>query len=131
MEATWDDRQAWRQEAIMFERRGEPLLDRRQFLGRLGQHLMLAIGVLSLAWGIGIVGYHAIVGLAWIDAILNSAMILAGMGPVDTIHTDTGKLFASFYALFSGIVFLVAAGVLVAPLFHRILHHFHLEIEDA
>jgi len=114
----------------MFERRGEPLLDRRQFLGRLGQHLMLALGVLSLAWGIGIVGYHAIVGLAWIDAILNSAMILAGMGPVDPIHTDSGKLFASFYALFSGIVFLVAAGVLVAPLFHRVLHHFHLEIED-
>jgi hypothetical protein len=71
------------------------------------------------------------VGQAWIDAILNSAMILAGMGPVDPILTDAGKLFAALYALFAGIVFLVAAGVLVAPLFHRILHHFHLEIEEA
>jgi len=115
----------------MFERRSEPLLDRKQFIDRLGRHLLLAVGVLSLAWGIGIVGYHVIVGQAWIDAVLNSAMILAGMGPVDLIHTDAGKLFASFYALFSGIVFLVAAGVLVAPLFHRVLHHFHLEIEEA
>lgn len=115
----------------MFERRSEPLLDRRQFLHRLGRHLLLAVGVLSLAWGIGILGYHGIVGQAWIDAVLNSAMILAGMGPVDPIPTDAGKLFASCYALFSGVVFLVAAGVLVAPLFHRLLHHFHLEIEEA
>lgn len=115
----------------MFERRSEPLLDRRQFLHRLGRHLFLAVGVLSLAWGIGIAGYHGIVGQAWIDAVLNSAMILAGMGPVDPILTDAGKLFASFYALFSGVVFLAAAGVLVAPLFHRVLHHFHLEIEEA
>jgi hypothetical protein len=131
MEATWADRQARRRTAIMFERRSEPLLDRKQFIDRLGRHLLLAVGVLSLAWGIGIVGYHGIVGQAWIDAVLNSAMILAGMGPVDPIHTDGGKLFAAFYALFSGIVFLVAAGVLVAPLFHRVLHHFHLEIEEA
>jgi len=115
----------------MFERRSEPLLDRKQFFHRLGRHLLLAVGVLSLAWGLGIAGYHGIVGQAWIDAVLNSAMILAGMGPVDPIHTDAGKLFASFYALFSGIVFLVAAGVLVAPLFHRVLHHFHLELEEA
>lgn len=115
----------------MFERRKEPLLNRTQFLHRLGRHLFLAVGVLLLAWGIGIAGYHVIVGQAWIDAILNSAMILAGMGPVDPILTDAGKLFAAVYALFSGIVFLVAAGVLVAPLFHRLLHHFHLEIEEA
>ena len=131
MEATWEEHQARRLAAIMFERRSEPLLDRTQFLHRLGRHLLLALGVLSLAWGIGIVGYHGIVGQAWIDAVLNSAMILAGMGPVDPILTEAGKLFASFYALFSGVVFLAAAGVLVAPLFHRLLHHFHLEIEEA
>jgi hypothetical protein len=69
--------------------------------------------------------------MSWIDAILNSAMILGGMGPVDPLKTDAGKLFASFYALFSGIVFLVAVGVLAVPIFHRILHQFHLESERA
>lgn len=92
--------------------------------------MLLAAGVLLGAWGIGILGYHDLVGQAWIDAVLNSAMILGGMGPVDPIHTDTGKLFAALYALFSGIVFLVAAGVIVAPLLHRVLHHFHLEVEE-
>jgi hypothetical protein len=75
-------------------------------------------------------GYHFIAGLAWVDAILNAAMILGGMGPVDPILTTEGKLFAAGYALFSGVVFLVAAGVFGAPLLHRILHHFHLEIDE-
>ncbi|MCJ7677267.1 MAG: hypothetical protein MUO35_06060 [Anaerolineales bacterium] len=114
----------------MFERRHEPLLDRRQFLKRQARHMALAAGVLSVAWGIGILGYHIIAGLAWIDAIVNAAMILGGMGPVDPITTDAGKLFAAGYALFSGVVFLAAAGVFVAPLLHRVLHHFHLEMED-
>ncbi len=114
----------------MYERRGEPLLDRKQFLGRQMRHMALAGCVLLGAWGIGILGYHIVAGLVWIDAILNAAMILGGMGPVDPITTDAGKLFAAGYALFSGVVFLVAAGVFVAPLLHRILHHFHLEMED-
>lgn len=115
----------------MFERRGEPLLDRKRFYSRLARHMLLAGGVLAAAWGIGILGYHAIVGQTWIDALLNSAMILGGMGPVDPIPTQAGKLFAAGYALFSGIVFLVSAGVFVAPLLHRVLHHFHLEIDEA
>lgn len=114
----------------MYERRGQPLLDRRQFLHRLARHMSLAAAVMLLAWGIGILGYHGIVGLPWVDALLNSAMILAGMGPVDPVPTEAGKLFAALYALFSGVVFLVAAGVFGAPLFHRVLHHFHLEIEE-
>jgi hypothetical protein len=84
-----------------------------------------------VSWLIGILGYRELEGMAWIDAILNAAMILGGMGPVDPLKTDAGKLFASFYALFSGIVFLVVASLLVAPIFHRLLHHFHLESKKA
>jgi hypothetical protein len=82
------------------------------------------------AWGIGIFGYRFIAGLSWVDAVMNAAMILGGMGPVDPILTTAGKLFAAGYALFSGVVFLGAAGVFGAPLLHRILHNFHLEIDE-
>ena len=75
-------------------------------------------------------GYHLIEGLSWVDAFLNSAMLLGGMGPVDQLHTTAGKIFAGIYALYSGIVFLVIAGVLFAPIFHRMLHHFHLDMES-
>ncbi len=92
--------------------------------------MLLAAGVLLIALGIGILGYRLIAGLSWVDAVMNAAMILGGMGPVDPIATTGGKLFAAAYALFSGVVFLVAAGVLVAPLLHRVLHHFHLEIDE-
>ncbi len=79
--------------------------------------------------GLGMLGYHFFGDLSWIDALLNAAMILTGMGPVDPLHTVVAKLFASFYALFSGIVFITTAGVLLAPVMHRFLHKFHLEIE--
>ena len=115
----------------MYERRGQPLLDRRSFFRRLTRHMFLAAGVLLVAWGIGILGYRLIAGLSWVDAVLNAAMILGGMGPVNPTPSTGGKLFAAAYALFSGIVFLVAAGVFVAPLLHRVLHHFHLEIDEA
>ena len=82
--------------------------------------------MVGTAWLIGILGYRILEGMSWIDAILNSAMILGGMGPVDPLHTNAGKLFASFYALFSGVIFLVSVGVLIAPMFHRLLHTFHL-----
>jgi hypothetical protein len=119
--------EAW---TLMYERRGQPLLDRRGFVRRLTRHVLVAIAVLLGALGIGIFGYHLVAGLSWVDAVMNAAMILAGMGPVDPIPSTAGKLFAAAYALFSGVVFLVAAGVLVAPLFHRVLHHFHLEIDE-
>jgi hypothetical protein len=79
---------------------------------------------------VGILGYHVLEGLAWIDALLNAAMILGGMGPVDEVHTAAGKIFAAFYALYSGLIVLVVAGVLFAPLLHRFLHRFHLELSD-
>jgi len=115
----------------MYERRGQPLIDRRAFVRRLTRHMLLAAGVLLVAWGIGVLGYRLIAGLSWVDAVLNAAMILGGMGPVNPIPSTGGKLFAAAYALFSGVVFLVAAGVFVAPLLHRVLHHFHLEIDEA
>jgi hypothetical protein len=111
----------------MYERRNEPLLPRSAFFLRLASHTGVAIGIVLGSLGIGILGYHFLEGLAWIDALVNAAMILGGMGPVAVLHTDAGKLFASFYALYSGMVFLVAVGIIIAPVFHRLLHHFHLE----
>ena len=83
----------------------------------------------SLAFGM--LGYHALESLPWVDAFLNAAMLLGGMGPVDMPHTEAGKLFAGLYALYSGMLFLVLTAILLAPVFHRVLHRFHLEdIED-
>lgn len=75
-------------------------------------------------------GYHEFEGLSWIDATVNAAMILGGMGPVNPLNTNAGKLFASFYALFSGIIFLVAIAVLLAPAVHHFLHRFHVEFDS-
>ena len=113
----------------MYEHHSQPLLPRKAFFLRLVAHVGVAAGIIFGSLLIGILGYHFLEGLAWIDALVNAAMILGGMGPVDALHTDAGKLFASFYALYSGIVFLLAVGVIFAPIFHRILHHFHLEME--
>jgi len=79
---------------------------------------------------LGTFGYHFIAGLKWVDALLNAAMILTGMGPVDVLNSDAAKLFASAYALFSGVVFITATGILLAPVFHRVLHRFHVEEKD-
>ncbi|MFH1523694.1 MAG: hypothetical protein ABIF04_01910 [Chloroflexota bacterium] len=114
----------------MYEHRNQPLLPRAVFFKRLVVHVAVAFGIIFGSLGIGILGYHLIEGLAWIDSLLNAAMILGGMGPVDVLHTTAGKLFASFYSLYSGIVFLVIAGIVFAPVFHRFLHRFHLEVES-
>jgi hypothetical protein len=83
--------------------------------------------VIFLSLGGGILGYHELAHLSWVDTFLNAPMILGGMGPVDVIHGTAAKVFAGFYALFSGIVFLAAAGLLLAPVVHRALHHFHVD----
>lgn len=113
----------------MFEHRLQPLAPRRTFISRLFRSLAIAAGILLPSLGLGVLGYHFLSGLAWIDALLNASMILSGMGPVDPLRTVPAKLFASCYALFSGIVFITTAGVLLAPVFHRFLHRFHLGIE--
>jgi len=112
----------------VFEHRGEPLLPRRAFALRLARFGGLALLIILGSLGIGILGYHTFEGLGWVDATLNAAMILGGMGPVNELHTRNGKLFAACYALLSGVVFLVAVGVFLAPIVHRFFHHFHLEL---
>jgi hypothetical protein len=111
----------------MYERRTHHLLSRKEFAKRVARHVLIALIIVAFSLGLGVAGYHYLAGLAWIDALLNASMILTGMGPVDTLHGTQAKLFASFYALFSGVAFLGVASILVAPLAHRLLHRFHLE----
>jgi hypothetical protein len=86
---------------------------------------VIPLGLAALAIGMAI--YHFVEGLPWADSFLNAAMLLGGMGPVDQLHTTAGKWLAGLYALFAGIVFLVLAGVMLAPVVHHVLHKFHLE----
>jgi hypothetical protein len=111
----------------MFEHKKQPLLPRHKYIRRVTKYGLFALGIILFSLLIGILGYHILEGLSWIDSLLNASMILGGMGPVDELHTNAGKIFASGYAIFSGVVFLAAAGVLFAPVFHRFLHKFHLD----
>jgi len=115
---------------IMFEHRTKPLLPRTVFYRRLVHHAVLGFMVIAISLGIGIIGYHVFEKMAWIDAFVNAAMILSGMGPVAPLQTDGGKLFAGCYALFSGIALIAVLGIIFAPVVHRFLHKFHLEDED-
>ncbi len=90
----------------------------------------LALAIMAVALGIGVAGYHFMAGLPWIDALLNASMILTGMGPVDVLRSNAAKVFASLYALFSGVVFISLMGLLLSPIAHRVLHKFHLSDED-
>src|SRR5207249_9341577 len=107
--------------------RNHPLLSRAKFIRRVGRHLLLGLFAVGIALAIGVFGYHFIAGLSWIDSLLNASMILGGMGPVDPLHSTAAKIFASFYALFSGLAFIGIVSVLVAPFVHRMLHRFHAE----
>ena len=108
----------------------KPLLSRAAFAARMARSSALAtVGIVgSLA--IGVLGYHVFAGLGWVDAFLNASMILTGMGPVAPLQTTGAKIFASLYALFSGVAFLTVVGVLMAPIVHRFLHRFHIELAD-
>jgi hypothetical protein len=110
-----------------FEHRGQKPIPFRAFLVRQGQYLLSASLLLTFALGMGVLGYHEFESMSWLDAFLNAAMILGGMGPVDVLHTQAGKVFAGIYALFSGLVFLVASGLFLSPLVHRLLHNFHFD----
>jgi len=109
----------------MFEHRREPLLPLGAFLLRQVTFAALAVGIVLGSLGLGMLGYHALEGLSWLDAFLNASMILGGMGPVNELHSAAGKLFAGCYALYSGVVFLASVGLLFAPMLHRLLHHLH------
>lgn len=114
----------------MFENRRDPILPARIFIRRLLVCLGLALAIIAVALSIGVAGYHFIAGLPWIDALLNASMILTGMGPVDVLRSNAAKVFASFYALFSGVVFISLMGLLLSPIAHRVLHKFHVSDED-
>jgi len=111
----------------MYERHHEPLISREVYFRRIARSGGVAFAAILAALFLGVSGYHWIEGLPWVDSILNAAMILGGMGPVSELHTTAGKLFAAAYALFSGLMFIVVAGLLFAPVIHRFLHKFHLE----
>ena len=114
----------------MFEHKGKPLLSLSAFYARFAWSVGVTIAIIIFSLFMGSVGYHCFGELSWIDALLNASMILAGMGPVDPIRSSAAKLFASFYALYSGITFLSVVAILAAPLYHRFLHKFHLESND-
>jgi hypothetical protein len=114
----------------MYEHRRQRLLSRRAFAKRLAGHgvwaLLLVVGSLSF----GTVGFHLLSRQPWLDALLNAAMLLGGMGPVGDLGPASGKIFAALYALYAGLVFLIVAGLLFAPVFHRMLHRFHLDTDN-
>jgi hypothetical protein len=109
----------------VFERRGDKLISRKLFLRRIAKSLLGSVLIVAASLLVGASGYHFTEKLPWLDAVLNASMILGGMGPVDTIKTDGGKLFASIYALYSGLVLIALIGFLLAPVFHRLIHSFH------
>jgi hypothetical protein len=112
---------------MIYEHRSEPLLPRTLFIRRLLRHGLVAGVVVACSLAVGVLGYRLFEGFSWLDSLLNASMILGGMGPVNPLATATGKLFASFYALFAGIAFLATVGILVAPFAHRLLHRLHME----
>jgi len=114
----------------VFEHKREEMLSRAAFLWRMGRSFLVTIGIVLISLAIGSCGYHFFGPMPWIDALLNSSMILTGMGPVNDMQTTGGKLFATFYALYSGIAFLTLVAVMLAPVLHRAMHKFHLDDED-
>ena len=111
----------------MYEHHTKPLLPRPLYYRRVARSCALGCGILGVSLAVGMLGYHFLENLPWLDAFTNASMILSGMGPLAPLQTDSGKLFAGCYALFSGLAFLTAAGVVFAPVLHRFLHKFHLQ----
>ena len=114
----------------MFEHRSHRLLSRRAFLRRQALFAAISLGIVGGSLLVGMLGYHQFEGMAWIDAFVNAAMLLGGMGPVGELHTFGGKLFAGCYALYCGVVLLLSLGVFFAPVVHRLIHRFHLDLDD-
>ncbi len=113
----------------MYEHRKHRLLPWPQFLRRATTHLAIGVAIIVVADAIGVLGYHSLGGLRWVDAFLNASMILSGMGPVEPLPTDSAKIFAACYAIFSGVVFIALMGVVLAPWVHRLLHWMHMDEE--
>ena len=114
----------------MFEHRSAPLLPTTAFLSRQLRFAGISAGIVAASLALGSGGYHVFGGLSWLDAVLNAAMILTGMGPVDRMQTPAAKLFATAFALFSGVAFVTTTAVLFAPLAHRFFHRLHQDVDD-
>ena len=110
-----------------YEKKSQPLAPRSQFRSRLLRNLGAAAVVIAAALGVGMTGYHWIAGMKWVDAYLNSAMILSGMGPIGDLEGSAAKIFAGSYAIVCGLLIFAVAGLVLAPVFHRVLHRFHVE----
>jgi hypothetical protein len=115
---------------LKYEHKRKPLLPARKFYKRIFNNFLIALMIISISLSIGIAGYMLYADLPFVDALLNASMILGGMGPVDAMHDNAAKYFASFYSLFSGISFLSTVALLLAPAIHRAMHKFHLETES-
>lgn len=114
----------------MYERRAEELAPHSIFIKRILGSLAVALGVIAIALCLGIAGYHFIAGFNWVDSFLEASMILGGMGPVKELHDDASKIFASIYALFSGLIVIALMGIMLSPVAHRVMHKFHVDEED-
>lgn len=111
----------------MYESKAHPPISRSRFIRRVLLHAAAALAVMLVSLMLGMAGYQYFEQLPWRDAFLNAAMLMGGMGPVDAPRTDGGKLFAGLYALYAGLILLVAAVLVVAPVVHRVMHRFHWE----
>jgi len=114
----------------MYESYDQPMLTRRAFFLRLSRHVLLSLGLLTLWLLVGVIGYAWLAHLKPVDAFLNAAMIAGGMGPVDVLTDDASKVFAGLYAIVSGVVIIGAAGIVLTPVLHRVLHSLHLDDDD-
>ena len=111
----------------MFEHKSKPLISRQAFIRRMRNCALMGAGVSGVTLLVGMIGYHILEKMPWPDSFANASMILAGMGPLGNLNTTAGKIFAGFYALFCGLIFCTVVAILIAPIFHRFLHKFHME----
>lgn len=112
---------------LRFESKHQGLLPRAEFAQRVARNFLAASVLIGLSLVVGMLGYHLTEGMNWVDAFANASMILSGMGPLEPLKSTAGKLFAGCYALYSGLVLVLASGVVLAPILHRMIHRFHLE----
>jgi len=121
--------QSYGKNKMSYEHKSESLIPLLKFIKRILNSLGLILCLIIISLSIGILGYRISENMSWIDSFYNASLILSGMGPATELKTDAGKIFASLYALYSGIIIIAASGILLAPLFHRMIHKFHIEKE--
>src|SRR5438874_8094160 len=114
----------------MYEHRSQRPISRQAFIRRIGAHLAVGAALIGVSLFAGMAGYHWLGDKSWIDAFLNASMLLGGMGPVGDLPTDAGKLFAGFFALYAGLLFLVLTALLLTPVLHRMMHRFHFQLDE-